>query len=178
MSNTKQDVAKLMRQVRKTGRLPSSKVIVEETFKKLGYTQGTVKPDVVQAKFNQILKQVWTETLSVLEKHESRVYQYNIIDSLIAMKGDLIDEAKNIAEVKGYVPAVKFLFYGLYPYLREIFLSIGQSRKTRGGKDFELQFGKLLDLMNIPYQKIKRAYRVDFMIPSAKHSKEIQLRQL
>ena len=53
-----------------------------------------------------------------------------------------------------------------YPYLREAFLSVSQSRKTRGGRDFELQFGRLLDFAGVRYEKKTRAYRVDFMMPS------------
>jgi len=89
-----------------------------------------------------------------------------VIDALIGLKIDILEESKKVAQTEGYRPAIRFLFHSLYPHLREIFLSISQSRKARGGRDFELQFGKLLELMNIPYQKIKRAYRVDFMIPS------------
>ncbi|MEW6188609.1 MAG: type II restriction endonuclease [Actinomycetota bacterium] len=50
--------------------------------------------------------------------------------------------------------------------MRRGFLSISQSRKTRGGRDFELQVGCLLELMGVPFEKKKRRYRVDFMIPS------------
>lgn len=101
-----------------------------------------------------------------MEDYEERLYPSNVIDALMTLKTDVIEESKRITQSKGFRPAIKFLFCTLYPHLREIFLSISQSRKTRGGRDFELQFGKLLELMNVPYQKIKRAYRVDFMIPS------------
>jgi hypothetical protein len=101
-----------------------------------------------------------------LEDYEERIYPCNVIDALIGLKIDILEESKKVAQTEGYRPAIRFLFHSLYPHLREIFLSISQSRKARGGRDFELQFGKLLELMNIPYQKIKRAYRVDFMIPS------------
>lgn len=101
-----------------------------------------------------------------MEDYEERIYPCNVIDALIGLKIDILEESKKVAQTEGYRPAIRFLFHSLYPHLREIFLSISQSRKARGGRDFELQFGKLLELMNIPYQKIKRAYRVDFMIPS------------
>jgi hypothetical protein len=88
------------------------------------------------------------------------------MDELMTLKNDVIVRAEKVAKTNGFRPALSFLFSSHYPYLREIFLSISQSRKQRGGKDFELQFGKLIELMDVPYQKIKRAYRVDFMIPS------------
>lgn len=165
MSDIKQEMSKLMAEVRKE-RLPSSEVIVAETFKKLGYISGKVTPEVVQKNFNQLLKDVWVETLHVLEDYEECIYPLNVIDALMTLKTDVIEQSKRIAQKDGYKPSIRFIFQSLYPYLREIFLSIGQSRKARGGRDFELQFGKLLDLMSIPYQKIKRVHRVDFMIPS------------
>ncbi len=165
MNHIKKEISLLMAAVREKG-LPSSEVIVEETFEKLGYLPRKIAKEGVQKNFNKILNDVWIETLHVLENYEEKVYPLNIIEGLIALKTHVFKESEKIAKAKGYKPALKFLFCSLYPYLREIFLSISQSRKQRGGKDFELQFGKLLELMDIPYQKVKRAYRVDFMIPS------------
>ena len=165
MSEIKKEISQLMRAVRKK-RLPSSQTIVDETFIKLGFIPEKVSPEVVQKNFNQMLREVWIETLQVLENYEEKVYPLNVIDRLMAMKTGIIEESLKIAQREGYTPAVRFLFFSLYPYFREIFLSISQSRKTRGGRDFELQFGKLLELMNVPYQKLRRKYRVDFMIPS------------
>jgi hypothetical protein len=165
MPEIKKDVARLMSDVRKK-RLPSSEVIVGETFKRLGYAVGKFPPEYFRENFNKVLNEVWTETLDVLESYEERVYPGNVIDALMEFKAELVEESKKVAQQKGFTAAARHLFTSFYPYLREVFLSISQSRKTRGGRDFELQFGKLLDLMNVPYQKIKRAYRVDFMIPS------------
>ena len=165
MSEIKKEISKMMAGVRKKG-LPSSEVIVDETFKKLEFLPDKVTPEFAQANFNRMLKEVWIETLKVLENHEHRIYPLNVIDALMTLKTDIVEESRKIAQTKGYKPAIRFLFTSLYPYLREVFLSINQSRKTRGGRDFELQFGKLLELMKIPYQKVKRSYRVDFMIPS------------
>lgn len=165
MADIKKEVSALMSLVRKK-RLPSSEEIVEETFQKLRITADKTTPEQVQQNFNQILYQVWTETLLVLEYYEGRVYPSNVIDSLMVLKNNVIVEAERISQKDGFRPAVRFLFTSLYPHLREVFLSISQSRKQRGGKDFELQFGKLLQLMDVPYQRIKRKTRVDFMIPS------------
>jgi hypothetical protein len=165
MSDIKKEISRLMASVRNK-RLPSSDIIVEETFRKLGFLPGVVKSETVQKNFNNMLKEVWLETLHVLENYEERVYPFNIMDGLIELKKDIIEESQKVAQNEGYPQSIRFFFSSLYPYLREVFLSIAQSRKTRGGRDFELQFGKLLELMNVPYQKIKRAYRVDFMMPS------------
>lgn len=165
MPDIKKEIFRLMAAVRKKG-LPSSEVIVDETFQRLGYLPGRITPEDVQKNFNQILNEVWVETLHVLEDYEERIYPLNVIDGLMALKNDIIKESEKVAQTKGHRPAIRFLFQSLYPHLREIFLSISQSRKQRGGRDFELQIGKLFELMGIPYQKIKRAYRVDFMLPS------------
>jgi hypothetical protein len=165
MSEIKKEVSKMMAGIRKKG-LPSSQVIVDETFENLGFVRNKVTPEHVQQNFNEMLKEVWLKTLEVLEDYEERVYPLNVIDVLMTLKADVIQQSKKVAQKEGYRAAIRYVFSSLYPYLREIFLSISQSRKTRGGRDFELQFGKLLELMNIPYQKIKRAYRVDFMLPN------------
>ena len=165
MSEVKKQISELMAAARKK-KLPPSEIIVAETFKKLGFLAENTGPEIVQRDFNRMLKEVWLETLCVLEDYEGKVYPSNIMDGLLALRSDVVEESKKISQRDSYVQAVKFLFCSLYPYFREIFLSISQSRKTRGGRDFELQFGRLLQLMDVPYQKIKRKYRVDFMIPS------------
>jgi len=165
MGNIKEEISDLMSAVRKKG-LPSSQVIVDQTFRELGFVPERLTPERVQANFNQMLKDVWLETLNVLEDYEQEVYPLNIVDHLMEAKKELVEESQKVAQAQGYSQGVRFLFSSLYPYLREIFLSISQSRKTRGGRDFELQFGKLLELMKVPYQKVRRSYRVDFMIPS------------
>ena len=165
MSDVKNEVSKLMADVRKKG-FPSSAQIVDETFEKLGLLSNKITPEYVQANFNEILHKVWVETLFVLEEYEEHFYPQNVIDALLELKRDIVQESTNIAGKQGFESAVKFLFQSLYPYLRQVFRSIGQGRMARGGKDFELQFGKLLELMRIPYQKIRRKYRVDFMLQS------------
>jgi hypothetical protein len=51
--------------------------------------------------------------------------------------------------------------------LRGLFLSISQSRKQRGGKDFEYQIQLLLELSQIPHEVQSRRERADFILPSA-----------
>jgi hypothetical protein len=165
MTEVKEQISKLMASVRKK-RLPSSEKIVEETFQKLGITADKITPGYVEQNFNKILNDVWVETLHVLEGYEGHVYPSNVIDGLMALKNNVITEAERISQKEGFRPAIRSLFISLYPQLREVFLSISQSRKQRGGKDFELQFGNLLQIVGIPYQRVQRKTRVDFMIPS------------
>jgi hypothetical protein len=162
MSDVKNEVSKLMKEVRRKG-FPSSMQIVDETFHKLGFLPDKITPEYVQANFNQILHKVWVETLIVLENYEEDFYPRNVIEALLDLKSVLVDKSSKISSSEGFTKAVVFLFQGLYPYLRQVFRSIGQGRMARGGKDFELQFGKVLDLMKIPYQKINRKTRVDFI---------------
>ncbi len=155
-----------MKRVRK-GRLPGSERIVEQTFEELGYAEGGVSPEDVQRNFNKFLFEVWRSTLEVLERYEKTVYGENIPDELVRLHPSDLHEAESIAASRGIPSAFKLLFQKWYPYLVEIFLSISQSRKQRGGKDFELQFAKLLSLMRVPYERIDRKYRVDFIMPNA-----------
>ncbi len=165
MPNLKQEVSLMMRRLRE-GRVPSSSVMVEEAFHELGYLKGKVSPDYVRDNFNQMLHSVWQKTLEVLERYEARTYSAGIVESLIRLRPNDVRVAKKLLGSEGFLPAVRVLFERWYPYLRESFLSVSQSRKTRGGRDFELQFGGLLDLLGVPYEKKKRAHRVDFMMPS------------
>ncbi len=165
MSEVKKDVQKLMKRVRE-GKLPSSEVIVNETFSELGYSDSECSVEYIRKNFNRILHEAWQKTLEVLERYEHNTYAEGIPDELLKIKEIEFNEAENEVREKGFAYSFKSLFSKLYPYLLECFLSISQSRKTRGGRDFELQFGKLLELMKVPYQKIHRTYRVDFMIPS------------
>jgi hypothetical protein len=123
MSDLKKEVSTLMSKVRQKG-FPSSEQIVTETFKKLGYLPGRVPPQIVQQNFNMILRHVWTETLGVLEHYEKEFYPSSVIDALLSLKEDVFVESQRVAHTEGYGPAVKFLFSRLYPYLREVFLSI------------------------------------------------------
>ena len=62
--------------------------------------------------------------------------------------------------------ALQSLLQGCYLPLRQLFKSIGNSRSSRGGKDFELQLAALLDLLHIPYDHLSEPHHIDFMIPS------------
>ena len=161
----KREVQKLMRRVRE-GRVPPSEVIVEEAFKELGYLPARFASSKVRKAFNKIFYQAWTKTLEVLERYEEKAYPRGIPEELIRLRHEDVKEAEDVLKNRGFIPAIVGLFEKLYPYLRRCYLSIAQSRKARGGKDFELTFGRLLELAEVPYEKLERTSRVDFMLPS------------
>lgn len=165
MPDYKKEIADIMKKVR-AGVMPSSEKIVDEAFDELGFLHNEITQAEARLNFNQLLHDVWVRTLSVLERYEDQAYATGIFEHLAIARKDDINQAEIIAKHQGLKAAVAHIFEVWYPYLRAAFLSIAQSRKTRGGRDFELQFGRLLELSNIPYQKIKRQTRVDFMIPS------------
>jgi hypothetical protein len=151
----------------RSGRLPSSETIVEEAFEELGYVPDRVTADEAKAYINVMLHTAWERTLEVLERYERETYGENVADALVRHRAGDFREAETISQRQGFSQAVRFLFSRWYPYLVEVFLSISQSRKQRGGKDFELQFGKMLSLMRIPHERIDRKYRVDFIMPDS-----------
>lgn len=167
----KKEVQKMMKEIRK-GYLPSSDVIVKETFLKLNYTPAKITPQQAEENFEEILNDVWVKTLNVLEEYENRAYSKGIPSKLISEYKGIFAATEKMAQKKGFEHSVVEVFQRWYPYLREMFLSVAQSRKARGGRDFELQFGGMLDLIGVPYQKMKRSYRVDFMMPDDKTFKK------
>ena len=110
----------------------------------------------------------------MLERYEERAYGQQAISEVIRLHAEDLRRAREemIADGDDAVAlerSIQGLFRVWYPELRALFLSISQSRKSRGGKDFELQLRRLLELMEVPYQPPDRTYRVDFMIPSYEH---------
>lgn len=154
-----------MRRVREQGQLPSSAEIVDETFIELGYVPGSIEPNEVMANFDLILRRAWEHALVVLERHEERTYAEGITSELVDTYPEDMERAKKVADEKGFVAGVFCLFALWYPKLRRAFLSVSQSRKQRGGKDFELQIEKLLDLAGVPYFKQEPQYRTDLILP-------------
>ncbi len=114
---------------------------------------------------------MFTKTLEVLERYEKQAYGRLMIEKLLELKQKDISEAStrlcDYGSPEAWLKDQMILLFGCwYEQLRQMFLSISQSRKARGGKDFELQIGAMLDLIEVPFQKRKRMHRVDFMIPS------------
>ena len=154
-----------MRRVRQEGRLPSSGVIVDETFQRLGYVRGAVEKNEVIDRFNEMLWDVWKETLVTLEHYEEASYARGIPRHFAQAFPDSFARAEQEASMRGFREGFSLLFDELYPRFRDAFLSVSQSRKTRGGKDFELQIERLLDLAGISYHRQETEHRTDLILP-------------
>lgn len=165
MADRREQISALMRRVRQRGGLPSSAEVVRETFDRLGYIRGSISSEEVIARFNELLRDVWEETLVTLEQHEERSYKEGIPRELMAAYPADSAAAERVASDEGFGAGVIHLFGRWYPYLRDAFLSVSQSRKTRGGKDFELQIESLLTLAGIPYHKQETRDRTDLILP-------------
>lgn len=172
-SEASDDLASAIRRARKE-QLPNSEAIVNEAFEELGFSRETLSKEVVQRDFNALLHAVWRRTLSVLERYEEPTYGGAVITELTRIHADDIREARRLMQARGddneaFEVAIQRLLKKWYPELRTLFLSVSQSRKSRGGKDWELQIGRLLQLMDVGYEPTHVTYRVDFMIPSYEH---------
>lgn len=102
----------------------------------------------------------------MLERYENLAYSEGIARALLNLRPEIIAQVETINAVQGFGPAAQSLLAGLYLELRESFLSVSQSRKTRGGKDFELSFAQTLSLAGFPYEMQHRQLRTDFILPS------------
>ncbi len=166
MSDEQRRITALMRRVRREGDLPPSSEIVSEAFVELGLQPGAVEPAEILANFNDRLREVWEATLPILERYEERSYAEGIPRELLADYPTEFTAAETRAESAGFRAGVLHLFASWYPLLRRCFLSVSQSRMTRGGKDFELQIEGLLDRGGIPYTRQEREHRTDLILPS------------
>lgn len=162
----KQRISNLMKRVRREGGHPSSHQIVQETFLRLGYIPERLRPEDVLQNFNRYLRTLWEETLVTLEMYEERSYAEGIPRNLMREFPEDLDIAEKVSREKGFQEGVLTLLRNWYPYLRMTFLSVSQSRKQRGGKDFELQTEMLLDLARITYTKQERHNRTDLILPN------------
>lgn len=165
MTNDLDDFKRLVRHAR-SQHVPSPDEIVKEAFLEVGYGPGSLPPETVRSDFDRILGEVFSKTLEVLERYEEPAYAAQAIEDLMALRPEDVSEAASTARQAGFAAAFRQLFRGWYPYLRVLFLSVSQSRKARGGRDFELQLRNLFDFMQVPYEKKKRTYRADFIMPS------------
>lgn len=165
--------ADAIRRIRRQ-QMPSSDQIVAEAFGELRVTSGSLSSEDVRAGFNRLLREVWQKTLEVLERYEEPAYGGAAVAALTGLHAEDLRNARRLMKAYGDDAAaleivVQRLFKKWYPELRTLFLSVSQSRKSRGGKDFELQIGRLLNLMDVSYEPTDATYRVDFMIPSYEH---------
>ena len=166
MADPREQMRALMRRVRETGELPSSAAIVRETFESLGYVSAALEPKDVLQQFDELLRRLWEETLRTLERYEERSYSRGISSELMREFPKTVSAAEQTAAQRGFRAGVMNLFSDWYPMLRRAFLSVSQSRMTRGGKDFELQIEGLLDLARIPYHRQETEHRTDLILPN------------
>lgn len=165
------DILAILRK-RRAELMPSSQDVVNETCRRLGYFAGSVKPDDVRHNFNNMLRQLFEHTLVVLEEHERDVDADQILPQFVEMRKDDIERERAAMRREGddagaLQRTVGRLLKNWHEPLRGIFLSVSQSRKQRGGKDFEYQIQRLLQLAEIPHEVQTRRERADFILPSA-----------
>lgn len=172
-----EEIEKLVRKVRKQT-IPDPEAVVKQAFRELGYIKASPSypqgktPTDVQGNFNLYLKNVFKKTLEVLERYEFEAYAIKTIEEICKLRSnDIRQTVKTILKTyedsyQGFEASVKALFQKWYPDLWKMFLSISQSRKARGGVDFQYQLSGLFDLMDLSYDKQREKFRVDFYMPS------------
>jgi hypothetical protein len=148
--------------------IPSSEKIVAEAFRDLGFIPETaivdgVKPGDALARFNDMLQNVFEHTLNVLEKYEEEAYARKILPQICELRSEKLSMIKG----SNTVDVVSQAVYHLYDDIWQVMLSRSQSRKQRGGKDWEWEIAGMLDLARIPYEMQTTHLRTDFLIPSA-----------
>jgi hypothetical protein len=167
MNNPRDEAKRLMERVRKRRAMPSSDRTVSETFTRLDYLPCSVLPADVLANFNAMLRRLYDETLITLEIYEAQTYATGIPQEFISTYPEDVAKGEKVAHEQGFAAGVTLLLTGWYPRLRRAFLSVGQGRMARGGKDFELQIEGLFKLASLPYEKQEKADHTDFMLPDA-----------
>ncbi len=165
MVDHRQRIRDLMRRVRQHQPLPTSEQVVTETFERLNHVDHAISPEHVLTHFDELLRNLWEQTLVTLETYEERSYAEGIPREFVREFPAEFDRADQIATRHGFREGVKALFGDLYPLLRRAFLSVQQGRMARGGKDFELQIEGLLALAGIPFHKQEAVNHTDLILP-------------
>lgn len=148
--------------------MPSSFQVVEETWQKLGYDKRSTND--IRQNFNNLLYRLFTDTLATLEEWEQRVDVDTILPKVITEQPSLLQTLRS--QIPGTLSdaalsrALQDFLKTVHPILKGYYLSISQSRKQRGGKDFEIQFELMLAAAKIPFEKQDTTSRVDFLLPS------------
>ena len=141
-------------------KLPKAENIVKEAFDDLGLVQGKTAPEDAIRDFNGNLRSVFDQTLVVLERYEREVY---------------VEALKEVARREKTALDGKSIEDGLEVLLDELWFvmqSRSQSRKSRGGSDFELELQGMFDLCGIPYTAQAAKERTDLIIPSLDYFKQ------
>ena len=144
--------------------LPSSADIVELAAHDLDLR--SLPPEEVRGAFNQTLHRLMERAFVIYERHEHGHYAEALPRAVLDDNPDKVAEAEQVGAIQGFKRGVSSLLTALYPDLRRAFLSIGQGRKSRGGKSFEDQFALLLTLAGFNYERQHRQLRTDFILPS------------
>jgi len=173
---TDERLAKIIQEKRKKI-IPSTSELIKETFKEINYIPQTktldgkiigITPKFALNNFNQMLKHVFDYALVVLERYEDSLYIDNIIPEICNLRADILRKIKNDNPIEFSNLIVKSLYNDLW----QMMLSRSQSRKQRGGKDWEYEIAYMLDLINISYDMQTGKDRSDFKIPSKKAFEE------
>ncbi len=164
------DVYKLVGEVR--GKLmPKSEVIVRTAFAELGLTGASTldpkskAPEDILKHFDSYLNQAFVKSLEVLERFEGEVYP-TVLRELAKRRAGTLDKIEASGGKRAFSLKVGDALDTLYPDLWKVFLSRSNSRKQRGGKDFEEQLGQLLALAGVPFDPQIKTFHSDFILPS------------
>jgi hypothetical protein len=152
--------------------MPGCQAVVAEAADGLGYVPGNGPSGAVRDGFCAMLRQLFEETLPVLEAHEKRCYRAQILADLRRRRPDLQKELEQILIEKGGWAMLDFVLDDCYPSLRSWFAGMFQSRKVRGGKDFEAQVELLLELAGIRFERQVPRSRVDLVLPTYRFLKQ------
>lgn len=156
-----EEIYRLLNRIRRDG-LPTSQEIVQEAATELGLTRENVSSSEILSDFNRRLRQLFERTLLVLERHEEQVYSRVVLPAIAERRRQTLQSL----QAGDNVGLVSQALQAMYPDLWRIFLSRSQSRKQRGGEDFQEEIKLMFQLADVPFEEQTREYRTDFVIPS------------
>lgn len=105
---------------------------------------------------------MFERTLVVLERYEEQVYSGAVMPALAQRRSQAIQNLPTGSNVEVVSSALQLLYDDLW----KVFLSRSQSRKQRGGLDFQEQIKLMFQLSGIPFEEQTDNYHTDFVIPS------------
>jgi len=145
-------------------RIPTSDEIVVEAIAELNI--GALPREEARASFDAIMRGIGDRTLLIYERYEHARHSAGLPDRVLNRNPELLAQAGEASGAQGFRAGAVLLLTGLYTELRKEFLSIAQSRKSRGGKSFEMIFEHALQLCGFPYDKQHTRLHTDFTMPS------------
>jgi len=140
--------------------IPSADQIVRETFDELKLIESTplvpgTPPEKSLKHFNEYLYNVFTQSLVVLERYEREAYVSALRE--IAHHDSARISGKNLDAT----------FDILFDEIWWVMQSRSQSRKSRGGSDFQYEVEGMLRLCKIPFTSQAKKERTDLILPSS-----------